>query len=538
MASKPPQQHNGIKKSQDVIVIDSDDEEEEPQQSHLAEDYESEEDQHDPDSPSPSIVQAVELDIGSAVLQIAVPALATTTAIQGIQLATTHAVVALACANGKVLLLTIPLAPPKVSSVADYVSKGIGELELAANDSLTSDISIKLIPNDDAHSASSRARKSSELNKNAQARLLVAVSTTRLQLWSIGLTATSLSTAKRLASPILRLPASGSKVSYHPSSKLSQLLCVDPTGAVRIYEPFADTKSALSPNEQTLGKWVTSYLTPFRNQTGLSALARRKVILGAEWVLGGRGILALLEDGEWGIWDLSGKAQPGKTAEEFALNGYLVSTSTTETRDASRPKHALSKLAPMTPNTRKSKAENLFTGPVRAAGVAPTGGISISQSIDRGGSLDESVIMWYNGAIYSIPSLQTFWQRSNNSKSGGLGSLYAPALTHISDIDLMNENITSVSQFAASSTSTSSGLGQMNLPRDLLVSAEHRFMIVQNLRNGVQGASTLFQQQVVERPAPRDQRMLDAGELDIGAMDRMLDNIASGTETRRVGFAA
>ncbi len=50
---------------------------------------------------------------------------------------------------------------------------------------------------------------------------------------------------------------------------------------------------------------------------------------------------------------------------------------------------------------------------------------------------------------------------------------------------------------------------------------------------------TLFEQTRAADVA-QDQRMLDVGELDIGGLDRMLDNLASGShlKARKVGFAS
>lgn len=70
----------------------------------------------------------------------------------------------------------------------------------------------------------------------------------------------------------------------------------------------------------------------------------------------------------------------------------------------------------------------------------------------------------------------------------------------------------------------------MNTQKDLLVSAEHRLIISQQLRSPTK---RLFQQALVERPANRDQQMLDVGE-----MDRMLDDMADENRPKRVGFAA
>lgn len=267
------------------------------------------------------------------------------------------------------------------------------------------------------------------------------------------------------------------------------------------------------------------------------ALTRRKKILGARWVLAGKGVLVLLEDGEWGIWDVS-SSQPGKCVEDFALRGFLGSSSSTEHAEPNKNKRGVSKLAPMTPNTRKTKAEQLFTGEVRVPGVAPTGGIAVHANNPRTGQADESVAIWYGSEIYSITSTQAFWQRSTSS-NGGFGSLHAPGLSHITDISLSNEIITSISQFPIKG---SAGLGQMNTQRDLLVSGEHRAIVLQTQRPD-KPARNLFQQQIDERPveAVRDQHMLDVGALDVDGLDRMLETMAAGhanTATRKVGFAS
>ena len=342
--------------------------------------------------------------------------------------------------------------------------------------------------------------------------------------------------------PSVHLNVPGCTPTFQSSPRSHQLLLGDRSSSVRIYDPFATISNQRPSSKDSttavaaapVGRWLMSYHTPFHSSKDGPALARRKKVLDAAWVRGGRAILALLDDGEWGIWDSAGPSQPGKSVEDFAIHGFLGSSSASEgPADAGKQRRSGSKLAPMTPNTRKTKAENLFSGTPKAPGVAASGGISVDVMSTRSGLVDESVIMWFGSDIYSIASMQTFWQRSTTSNSSGFGSLYAPGLTHITDINLMNENITSISQFATKSTITA--LGQINSQRDLLVSAEHRFVILQNLRPAVVAKDAL--QHASERPASRDQRMLDAGELDLGGVDRMLDSMAGNGRTRKVGFA-
>jgi hypothetical protein len=283
-----------------------------------------------------------------------------------------------------------------------------------------------------------------------------------------------------------------------------------------------------------------TYHTAFHSSTEStetsSASIRRKKILDARWVISGKAILALLEDGEWGIWDVT-SSSAGKRVEDFAVRGFLGTSSTLEQSEPSKPKKGGSKLAPMTPNTRKSKAEHMFASTSNVPGVAPRGGISVAPNYSRAGQSDESVAIWYNSDIYSITSMQSFWQRITTGASGGFGSLYAPGLSHITDFNLNNELITSISQFSAK---TSADLGQMNTQRDLLVSAEHRAIILQTLRPASSGGRLLFQQ-AAEAPvtAANDQQMLDTGAMDLDTMDRMLDDMAAGAPTtRKVGFAS
>ena len=281
-----------------------------------------------------------------------------------------------------------------------------------------------------------------------------------------------------------------------------------------------------------------AFHAPFRSSKDTAdfsqALVHHRKILDAKWILAGKGILALLEDGQWGIWEAAGSTKAGRSVESFAVEGFLGPTATHESAEPSRPLKGSSKLAPMTPNTRKAKAEQLFTGAAKVPGTAARGGVSVSPISSYTGQSDESIAMWYNSDVYSITSIQQFWQRSTTS-GGSIGSLYSPGLAHLTDIDIMNENITSIAHFA--NKSSSAGIGQMNTQRDLLISAEYQAIVQQTIQPPTP-ARQLFQ--AAERPANQDQQMLDAGNLDLDGMDRMLDNITSGIQpvARKVGFAA
>lgn len=509
-----------------MIVIDDDDDA--PPVANEDE-WEAEEEELDPDCPYPHIIQHLDIAAGCAVLQLEVPTLHSSASTP--RLLKQKAIVTIATADGAVRILQIPLAPPASSSIQNVVEDvQRSAIELAApGRPIPASLAIKLLPADDT-----RPRSQPGPLQSLDDQLLVASACRSFSIWAVSVKSNELVCGDK---PILRTiplscPAIG--LTFHPSSRLAQLLLTDTSGAARIYDLHRPRSSP--PTGDWIMAYHTSYHIPKDTPDLDPALTRRKKILGAEWVLAGKGILVLLEDGEWGIWDVT-SSPAGKSVEDFSLRGFLGTSSSTEQAEPAKPKRGLSKLAPMTPNTRKTKAEQLFTGAVRAQGVAPSGGLTVHSNNPHSGQADESVAIWYGSEIYAIASTQAFWQRSTTGS--GFGSLHAPGLSHITDISLLNENITSISQFPVKA---SAGLGQMNTQRDLLVSAEHRAVILQTQRPD-RPARNLFAQQLVERPveAARDQHMLDAGALDVEGLDRMLENMASGTTnavSRKVGFAS
>jgi hypothetical protein len=235
------------------------------------------------------------------------------------------------------------------------------------------------------------------------------------------------------------------------------------------------------------------------------------------------------------MWDLTNTSPDGKSFGSFNLRGYLSTTGEISTAASSKPRAGTSRLAPTTPNTRKAKAENLFSGAPKATTAVPQGGISVSPSPSRTGLADESVVLWYANEVYTIPSIASFCQRSASNEGGNFGSLYGPGLVQLSEINLRNENISAIAQFATAESA--SNLGQMNIPRDLFVAAEYQAIVLQSVKAPVP-ARGLFQAAAAaaQPPLQQDQRMLDVGELDLGGMDRLLDSMA-GTRPRKVGFA-
>ena len=517
------------------------DEDEEHQQSHsndTDDKYEVEDKAQDPASPYPPIVAELDLDLETEVLHLAVPSILPSNRLS--QLARTHMVFALATSTSTVKLMMIPLEPPAPGTHEEYLEDGVTEIDLQGPRSIARDLAVKI------KTKGKDSKHTQEDTSSEEDEVLVASTGTSLSLWHLPLSSTQ---SYAPLPPQIQTSMIGAVVSFQSSPRLDSLLLAELSGLVRVLglresneqHTSTDPTIAASVSSPAHSRWVMSYQTPFHApENGNPALARRKKILSGAWVLGGRGILVLLEDGQWGVWDVSGSSQAsGKSAQDFTLYGYLNTSSTSEApSNPSQKRNSGSKLAPMTPNTRKVKAENLFAGSLKPVNAASSGGISISITQSKAGQLDESVVMWYNNSIYSINSMQSFWQRSQGSGDrSSFGGLYTPGLTHITDINLMNENITSISQFAPRPTIATSALGQMNVQSDLLVSAEHRYIMLQHLRP--QGPMRQQQlQPTADRPLSRDQRMLDVGEVDLGGMNRILDGMAEDGRVRKVGFAS
>lgn len=516
-----------------MIVIE--DEQPARSQQTQTDDYEEEEDELDPDSPYPNIIQDVALDLGTEVLQLAVPSLPTSSSSRTRDTLRSHGLMAVACADGTHKVLQFPLAPPSDVDKQTFANNAIKtQARFPSSGSVCHAITSKIIATEALIDTQ---------DSQASSFLLVAAVSDKLHIHRISIFQEPTTLSQDAESRTITLPHLATGVSFHPSPRSTQLLIADVSGAVRVYDPYASSSSSARPSSASsaldasdsdvrLGKWIVAFHTSFAS--GKTGLARRKHVLDARWAMNGKAVLSVLEDGEWGMWDASGTSQPGKNVESFVINGFLSPSAASDSAEPAKQRRGVSKLAPMTPNTRKAKAEVLFSGTPKISGVAARGGISVSSSSSRTGQTDDTVLMWYHRDIYSIPSLQAFWQRSTNN-SGGFGSLYSPGLSHVSDINLMNEAITSIAQFAASATTNS--FGQMNTQRDLLISAEHRFIILQSLKPPTP-AKALFQQAAAGQPTSRDQRMIDAGELDIGGVDRILDSMANGDgRPRRVGFA-
>jgi hypothetical protein len=561
-----------------IMIIDSDDDEPvkaaAPQPLPEAE-FEDEEEELDPDQPYSSLVQQLSLTLHTEVLHIAVPQIPTLSTLRpadtvppvfGKMLFFT-----VACADSTIRVITLPLSPPPgvakerplsaKSQFGEEVVKvqghhsipgGITMTWTARGEPNTKDDPEDGMDLDDEGDTTMTPRRRRKQQSRSRSRprngegfdLLVASHSAEmgglLKIFRFELSETALKVSHPIApykTLTLRKPATriAFNAAQYPKRRHSQLLITDSTGTARIYDVFASPsrKQRTSGGRSEPGAFVGSFRSSFKGVKDVTltpaVLASRKAIIDAAWASDGNHILALLADGEWGVWDVdrSGPSPPADPSA-FSLRGY-VGTSEKEGSGggASSPKRgSRNSLAPMTPNTRRRKQEDLFQGSPSNSAVATRGGVSVAPSQSANGAAPEdSVLIWYGSEIYRIADLAKFWARTASASSGG--SLPGPGL-QVQDVTLYGEAITSVSQF-----DTTTQASRMGVAKDTLISAEHRLVITTTTSQSAgRDLNAMFaREQVDDDAATRiDHALLTRGELDLGGMERMLENMdGSGT---------
>jgi hypothetical protein len=197
----------------------------------------------------------------------------------------------------------------------------------------------------------------------------------------------------------------------------------------------------------------------------------------------------------------------------------------------------------MTPNTRRQKQENLFSGPTNTTSTTPTGGITVQQILSVSGvGIEDAVTFWYDNNAYAIPSLRRFRSRISQDKTGSTGgTLSGPGLSRIEGLDLNGERIQRVSQLPSEESSSHTA------QKDYVVVTLHQLIFLTNELPRLP-ARQLFKGLESTDISAADQSLLAHGELGIGGLDRMLDNMNGNDDVfiddnlnstfrpRRVGF--
>ena len=533
--------------------------------------FEDEEEELDSKRPYHPIIQDLNLPVGTAVLKIAFPRLPQTLQ-QDMELTPgmlkQNLVVALGCADSTIRILTLPLVPPspesKVrqelrnnTSAGDAGHGNWGEHlvtipRASGQRSLPTDISIAFM----SHSMLPRSEDMMEDDEGDTLPNANAVEDGSDDVWDVLVASCGSDQPTDFA--VYRIPLSvdglhieaGSTVQgalwktgptpnpvvavdlYVPtvsdSEQVSYLLLAEANGAVRVFECSASS-------DTTNCQLIRCFHPGF--ETVCDGIVRPKTVLGAKFVLGGQAVTVLTADGEWGVWNIAvqklgkldqiekGLSINGGIPTKFSLSGWIggASSVANTVKSSSGKPDSRSKLAPMTPSTRKVRQEALFTGMGTGPSRSELGGISVRScgKYVSGRNADDTVVLWHGDKTVMIPSLSTHWQ----NKIKGPGSLFGDAsgqMRVLTGADMGGELRNVVSIFPSSQQA--SGTDRLSNQPNILIAGDRSIVILcppfpEEPKNFHQHGP----------PLPADQQRLAQGDLDVGSIDRILDSMSNGT---------
>lgn len=571
-----------------IMVIDSD--EEAPRNSEQPPiqdkpDFEEEDGEFDVSEPYEPFVQTLDLPLGVEVLHLAFPRLPADAQRSGLEslpdIFSQKLVVGVACSDFSVRVILIPLLPPSPQSknrpnlrdTASNLGAGknvFGEQMIVLSSgtthrSIPKGISISMTSTPPENSEDidmdedNPSSKKADLGRNVSRPASRSRSRSRLggHQWDLLIASHSADLSGLLL--IHRIPILAGEARFstelhipwrtqhlasptvsvyfnsalYPASRHSQLLVVEAKGAVRILDCFPQSKAAG-------GSWRLTLYTDF--ETLQDSTSRRKPILDAQWVLGGKAILALLADGKWGVWDLEnagpkstdGTNPPRSTSTKswakFALEGWVGDSMNSRTllKSSGMKTENRSRLAPMTPGTRKIRQQSLFTDPTSQPDGPVRGGLSVSPLQDASNSRadDEAVLAWHGNSIAVIPSLFIHWQNKARESGNLFGSGAKGEPKMINNIQLGGEWCKEVSLMPSHHRSGSAKDDTTH--SEILVTGDHRLVIVTS--------SIVEPQMPFSPPSPlltstADQQLLTRGDLDVNGVDRILAGMSKSQTT-------
>jgi hypothetical protein len=497
----------------------------------------------------PTQSEAFDFCTGSRVLDVAFPYIKEPSqAIPGSYpaLFKKNIILAAACSDYTVKILTLPLDPPKVH--ADGNPPDLGSvLATASHHHIPTSISMTWT------SSTLKQNLGGERGRPSGFQLLV-VSCHREGVGMLLVSRLSLDDDNKQAEPrsgqlspfqTVHLPASPSKVSFstatYPSARHSQILVTCESGTVYVYDPLirrVPGKGLVSFSDNSsiprIGSWLASYATRFIDPSTSpdipSSLAQRKRILDTHWAMDATVIVAVLADGEWGVWHVSGTHPSSpKDPSGFALWGMIGSSIPyhLDQRPSQNPKGPGTSLATMTPHTRRAKADTLFRGAVDSRSISRRAGISvISVPLPSEANNEDLVAMWYDDSVCYLDSLHAYWSRAarrstdSNLETVG-GSLFGPGLTRVEGTNFHGQAIVSIAE-----------IPQMQSPkpeRVLVIATEHGLIYK---RSGSQAVIpparkllTGRRPRVVSRAGP-SRSPVPAKALEFGASNAAMDSMA------------
>ncbi|KAE8395364.1 hypothetical protein BDV23DRAFT_105555 [Aspergillus alliaceus] len=578
-----PQEKTNRGNDDAIMIIDSDDESPaEPLKSDEASyQFEDEVPEIDPIFPFESVLHQIDIPLGARVLELAVPRILPEGARSSLDhfppILKKHMVISAVCADLSTRVVTLPLSPPhparfEVSSwvQALSISGGVSHQDVPRGVSLAF-----TYQEAELQEGQDKARSQSGSNGNGPGRwdLLVATHSAEssglliihripiVEQTDYGEVQYRLDDSD-IDSKRRYLPNPAQNIAFNPSSypspRHSTLLVTFHSGCVKIYscfstKPLKVSRRTSSPQNDfgtsdTEGKWLISLYPGFEQSP--NGLPRRKTIINAEWVLGGRAIMVLMADGEWGVWDVEGagpgtvkgplqrqssvQGVTGGSLTAFSVSGRILSplsgalSETGVSLTEQRPR-----FAPLTPHTKRVREDTLLKGATIGSTVPSLcGEISVYQTNSyRDALADESILLRHGNQSAVIPSLLSLW-RNAVKVTGTFDASNRCRVSAIQGITLMGENLKGIGHLPAVSRQTcqaeSGGF-------DTLLTAERRIIILApRLITPDESCASLGS--VNETSAVEtDQLRLRRGELDVEGMDRLLSGMASGNQSLQMG---
>ncbi|KAJ6115081.1 hypothetical protein N7486_000859 [Penicillium sp. IBT 16267x] len=554
-----------------VMIIDSDEEdvsEAAPAQEESSYDFVSEESEVDPAFPFESILRQVDIPLGSRVLDLAIPRVLPEEARSPLDpfppIAKNTIVIAAVCSDFSTHVVTLPLIPPHPTQT-DPQSWHIQSLTIngsVTHQDIPRGVSLTFTCQD-IEDDQERRKSRSRAGGSGKWDLLVATHSAEgpgvLLLHRLPIREESNGFYHIIEEDIISqrrlLPSPAQTIvfnpSTYPSARHSHLLVAFHSGCVKIYSCFSVKKApktarrASNANEEyetidTEGRWLISLYPGFEQSP--TGLPRRKTIIDADWVLGGRAVMVLLVDGEWGVWDIEGAGpgaakgplhrQPtvqgvtGGSLTAYAVSGRIATPLTnTHSEIENRPR-----FAPMTPSTKRVREDTLLKGSMTELTPSLRGQISVLQMNSSQEAIpDESILFRHGRQSAMIPSLISLWRNAVRA-SGTLDASNRCRVTPFQDVNLMGENCQAISHLPAPLRRSRAAERQSF---DVLVAAEHQVMILapRLTESAEESTSTHGAQQ---EATANDQMMLQRGELDVEGMGRLLSGMTSPIKRTRI----
>lgn len=600
------------------MVIDLDDDDPPPQTAVPEAEFEDEEEELDAAKPYRRVLRYIDISLDDSALCLAVPT--------GPQPGTgifpdihpsilkTRIVFAVGCSDYSIQLVTLPLTPPRsaFNDPAQWNVERVGIVGSNSHRDLVTSISMTFTAEISEEARNVEDRKSRSRSRGGQKPASV---DKYGRIWSI-IVATTSCTGNGLLLihqiPILNETKIGSNsedliptqrhylktnlskcfLSFNPSQfpaerHLNLLIGLPYAGCVRLYQaidfstPTRGRRSSGATRDSSVssskslrnlssqpGKFLITLFTGFSHGDDNGFAPSRRRILDAAWVLGGRAVAALLEGGEWGVWDVEGTGPSsasstqnllkgkgnvsgvqGGSITKFAIRGSVaISHHDVVTAIPRTISSKTGDLVPMTPHTRKSHSEGLFRGTETGLGTSTHqssstyGAICVIEqtATDQPASsrlLEEMVILSYQEMLVLIPSLLAYW-RSEVSGHGSFGAtgtvrpVILPSLRH------GGEEQNSLGFISAPKTSIGYGVASTIGALDLFVATQGRLILSTSPHSDSEESKPqegLAQSSIRANGSnsPSDQHLLDQGLLDVDGMDRILDGMANGEVVRQ-----